>query len=63
MASGVVAITAGPYNTFFIKDDGSLWGMGNGNDGWKIGGRDFPIKLHDFRRGFGKYWQASFIHD
>ena len=31
--SGVVAITAGPYNAMFIKEDGSLWGMGHGNDG------------------------------
>ena len=36
--SGVVAITAGPYNAMFIKEDGSLWGMGHGNEGnWGCG--------------------------
>ena len=47
VSSGVVSITAGAHNTFFIKDDGSLWGMGNGITLGNAGGSSSPIKLHD----------------
>ena len=44
--SGVVSLSAGPYHTLFIKEDGSLWGMGGET---QLGGRASrsPIKLHD----------------
>ncbi len=34
MASGVTAIAAGVFYSLFVKNDGSLWGMGaNANGG------------------------------
>src|ERR1017187_6574024 len=33
VANGVTAITAGSYHSLFIKSDGSLWGMGDNEDG------------------------------
>ena len=33
VASGVVNLVAGNINAMFIKEDGSLWGMGHGNNG------------------------------
>ena len=47
MGSGVVSLAAGGYNTFFIKEDGSLWGMGTGSPLGNAGGSPSPIKLHN----------------
>src|SRR5665213_1740689 len=33
VASGVTAIAAGEVHSLFLKNDGSLWGMGDNNDG------------------------------
>ena len=63
VSSGVVSITAGAYNALFIKDDGSLWGMGARSPLGNTGGSRSPIKIHDSGWLPGKYWQASFIHD
>ena len=63
--SGVVSLAAGGYNTFFTKDDGSLWGMGNwdysiGNAGRRaLPQLNFMI-LAWFRQVLAS---VSFIHD
>src|SRR5437879_5063623 len=33
VGSGVTAIAGGNYHSLFLKSDGSLWGMGRGDDG------------------------------
>ena len=46
----VASVSTREYNTFFIKEDGSLWGMGSNSDGQlgtgSFGGssRAFPMK-------------------
>ena len=64
--SGVVSLAAGGYNTFFTKDDGSLWGMGNWEPIGKTGQRAFPIKLHDFgvvSASIGRYHSSMITSD
>ena len=49
----VASVCTREYNTFFIKEDGSLWGMGWNSDGQlgtgSFGGssRAFPMKIVD----------------
>ena len=62
----MVSLAAGGYNTFFTKDDGSLWGMGNWEPIGKTGQRAFPIKLHDFgvvSASIGRYHSSMITSD
>ncbi len=46
VSSGVVAVAAGSFHSLFLKDDGSLWGMGDNSHG-QLGIRTLPSNVPD----------------